>query len=55
MNWTKILADHDLETPGYAEACKKTIAKTARKKRLAQLEREAKTRHRGRGRNAKKQ
>ncbi len=55
IDWGKILSDHGLETPGYEAACKKTIAKTAEKKRLAELEREGKRRHRGKGRNAKRQ
>ena len=33
QNWTKLLADIDLESPGFAEAVKATAEKTAERKR----------------------
>ncbi len=37
MNWTKILAEHNLETPGFEEAVRRTNESTKEKKRLAAL------------------
>ena len=42
QDWTSILAEADLEAPGYQEAFAKTVELTAQKRRRAQDVRDAK-------------
>ena len=45
--WTEILGEHNLESPGRAEAVKKTIEKIAYRKKLEEIKRNSKIKKKG--------